>query len=119
MIISVGFVSKQDGTSKSFLIPQALLARQFVPIPQSRITAYYNVFPRLRLQAHPGQTYVDAKDARFLFQPVENVFIVLITDLQSNILHDTETKLHILRVLASSLPKKLRAATIKGFNSCS
>lgn len=57
-----------------------------------------STFPRL-LQAGQQHTYVETAEVRFLYQPLEVHYVVLVTSLASNILEDMETLQLIARVV--------------------
>jgi len=63
----------------------ALLSRQFRPIPRSRIDGLLASFPKL-IPANSQHTTVETNDVRFVYQPFEELFVLLITNKGSNIL---------------------------------
>ncbi|PFH33826.1 adaptor complexes medium subunit family protein [Besnoitia besnoiti] len=74
-----------------------LLARQFVEISKVRIEGLMNAFLKLVEHAGADHTYVESDCVRYVYQPLDNVYLVLITTKQSNILEDLQT----LRVFAT------------------
>ncbi|KYK69074.1 adaptor complexes medium subunit family protein [Toxoplasma gondii TgCatPRC2] len=74
-----------------------LLARQFVEISKVRIEGLMNAFLKLVEHAGADHTYVESDCARYVYQPLDNVYLVLITTKHSNILEDLQT----LRVFAT------------------
>ncbi|KAK9479324.1 hypothetical protein V1514DRAFT_291733 [Lipomyces japonicus] len=69
---------------------KAVLSRQFRDIPKSRIEALLAAFPKL---THSGtqHTTVEDDNVRYVYQPLEELYMVLITNRQSNILQDIDT----------------------------
>lgn len=61
-----------------------------------RVEALLSGFPKLLSPAKLQQQYIDAEHVRYLFQPMETLFILLITTKNSNIVEDLDT----LRLLA-------------------
>jgi len=82
-----------------------VLSRQFREIKQSRVEALLASFPKL---ADSGQqhTTVEQDNVRFVYQPLDELYMVLITNRQSNILQDIDS-LHLFAQVVSSLCKKL------------
>lgn len=82
-VISAGIVN-QGG--------RVILARQFMEINRVRIEGLLSAFPRLRDASVKKQaTFLDAGSVRYVYQPIENLFLVLITTLNSNIVEDLAT----------------------------
>jgi hypothetical protein len=65
--------------------PPALLARNFRPLPRSRIDGLLAAFPKL-IPANSQHTTVETADVRFVYQPFEELYVLLITNKGSNIL---------------------------------
>lgn len=63
----------------------ALLSRQFRPIPRSRIDGLLASFPKL-IPVNSQHTTVETADVRFVYQPFEELYVLLITNKASNIL---------------------------------
>ena len=82
-----------------------MLSRQFREMQRSRIEALLASFPKL---ADSGQqhTICEQDNVRYVYQPLDELYIVLITNLQSNILQDINT-LHLFAQVASSICKSL------------
>lgn len=80
---------------------KALLLRQFRDLSKDRITELLSNFPSLILQGSL-QTTVEDESVRYVFQPLEEFYIVLITNKSSNILQDIDT-LHLFGLAVSSL----------------
>jgi hypothetical protein len=74
-------------------------------MPRSRIEALLASFPKL---AHSGtqHTIVEQDNVRFVYQPLDELYMVLITNRQSNILQDIDS-LHLFAQVVSSTCKTL------------
>eukprot|EP01084_Bolivina_argentea_P017814 33234_1 len=72
-----------------------LLARQYVPMSRIRIEGLLWAFPKLinsDCRKHKEEyTFIEANNIRYLFQKMDNVYLLLLTNNQSNILQDFET----------------------------
>lgn len=70
-----------------------IICRNYLGISQSRLESLLSSFPR---SLSPGQqhSFVETREARFVFQPLEQFFLVLITSKASNLFQDLET-LHL------------------------
>eukprot|EP00920_Eleutheroschizon_duboscqi_P030380 GHVT01073670.1.p1 GENE.GHVT01073670.1~~GHVT01073670.1.p1 ORF type:complete len:518 (+),score=134.79 GHVT01073670.1:891-2444(+) len=73
-----------------------LLSRQFQEMTRMRIEGLLGAF--LKLVEHTGRdhTYIETETVRYVYQPMEELYLILITNKQSNIVEDLET----LRLLA-------------------
>ena len=67
------------------LIISALLSRQFRPMPRSRVDGLLASFPKL-IPANSQHTTGETADVRFVYQPFEELYVLLITNKGSNIL---------------------------------
>lgn len=76
-----------------------LVARQFVPIPRLRLESLLASFPKLR-SGDSQHTFVESDNVRFVYQPLDELYVILITNLQSNIIRDLAT----LRLFAKIIP---------------
>ena len=84
---------------------KAVLSRQFREMNRSRVEALLASFPNL---ADSGQqhTTVEQDNVRFVYQPLDELYMVLITNRQSNILQDIDS-LHLFAQVVNSICKKL------------
>ncbi|XP_051132434.1 coatomer subunit delta-like [Andrographis paniculata] len=79
---------------------KALVSRQFVDMSRIRIEGYLAAFPKL-VGSGKQHTYVETENVRYVYQPIEALFLLLVTNKQSNILEDLET----LRLLSKLVPE--------------
>lgn len=87
-----------------------LLARLFRDLSKNRITALLANFPSLLSSSESQNTTVEDENARYVFQSVEECYIVLLTTKQSNILEDIET----LNLFVSVTSNMLRTVDERG-----
>lgn len=79
-----------------------LLSRQFRDVSKDRITALLANFPSLISNSSSQHTSVEDEHVRYVYQPLEELYIVLITNKTSNILQDIDT-LHLFVSTVSNL----------------
>lgn len=82
-----------------------MLSRQFREIARSRIEALLASFPKLA-QSGTQHTIVEQDNVRFVYQPLDELYIVLITNRQSNILQDIDS-LHLFAQVVTSICRSL------------
>jgi len=82
---------------------KALLSRQFVDISRVRIEGLLAAFPKL-MGSEKQHTFIETDTVRYLYQPLESLYILLVTNKSSNILEDLET----LHLLAKIVPEYSR-----------
>lgn len=84
---------------------KAILSRQFREMSRTRIEGLLAGFPKLAESGEGAQhTMVETETVRFVYQPLEELYMVLITNKQSNILQDIDS-LHLFAQLVSSICK--------------
>ena len=76
-----------------------LVSRQFVDMSRIRIEGLLAAFPKL-IGTGKQHTYVETENVRYVYQPIEALYLLLVTNKQSNILEDLET-LRLLSKLVS------------------
>ncbi|KAK3340923.1 hypothetical protein B0H65DRAFT_473997 [Neurospora tetraspora] len=84
---------------------KAVLARAFNDIKRSRIEALLASFPKAA-DSGTQHTIVEQDNVRFVYQPLDELYMVLITNKQSNILQDIDS-LHLFAQVVTSTCKSL------------
>jgi len=84
---------------------KAVLARAFHDMKRSRIEALLASFPKAADSA-TQHTTVEQDNVRFVYQPLDELYMVLITNKQSNILQDIES-LHLFAQVVTSTCRTL------------
>ncbi|CAI9267995.1 unnamed protein product [Lactuca saligna] len=79
---------------------KALVSRQFVDMSRIRIEGLLAAFPKL-VGSGKQHTYVETENVRYVYQPIESLYLLLVTNKQSNILEDLDT----LRLLSKVIPE--------------
>ncbi|KAF5391026.1 hypothetical protein D9757_003937 [Collybiopsis confluens] len=80
---------------------KAVISRQFRDMTRTRIESLLASFPKL-IPANTQHTTVETADVRFVYQPLEDLYILLITNKTSNILLDIDT-LHLFARVVSDM----------------
>jgi len=79
---------------------KALVSRQFVEMTRIRIEGLLAAFPKLVGSDAKQHTYVETESVRYLYQQMDDLFLLLVTNRASNIVEDLET----LRLLSKVVP---------------
>jgi hypothetical protein len=80
-----------------------LVARQFVEITRLRLESLLSSFPKL-ISPAKQHTYVENESARFVFQSMDGLYLVLITTKNSNIVEDLDTLRLLSKVVSEACP---------------
>merc|ERR1719353_83025 len=78
-----------------------LMSRQFVEMTRIRIEGLVAAFPKLLGGVGKQHTFVETENVRYVYQPLEAFYLVLITSKQSNIVEDLET----LKLISKLVPE--------------
>ncbi|KIY45153.1 hypothetical protein FISHEDRAFT_49861, partial [Fistulina hepatica ATCC 64428] len=76
-----------------------VISRQFREMTRARIESLLASFPKL-MPANTQHTSVETPDVRYVYQPLEDLYILLITNKASNILQDIDTLSLLARVVS-------------------
>ena len=82
-----------------------VLSRQFREVARSRIEGLLASFPKLA-DSGTQHTTVEQDNVRYVYQPLDELYMVLITNRQSNILQDIDS-LHLFAQVVTSISKTL------------
>ncbi|KAH8827836.1 hypothetical protein DL96DRAFT_1600560 [Flagelloscypha sp. PMI_526] len=78
---------------------KAVISRQFRDMTSTRIESLLAAFPKL-IPTNTQHTSVETPEVRYVYQPLEDLYIVLITNKASNILQDIDTLQLFARVVS-------------------
>eukprot|EP01118_Nematostelium_gracile_P008628 TRINITY_DN2860_c0_g1_i1.p1 TRINITY_DN2860_c0_g1~~TRINITY_DN2860_c0_g1_i1.p1 ORF type:complete len:503 (-),score=137.22 TRINITY_DN2860_c0_g1_i1:26-1534(-) len=84
---------------------KCLLSRQFVELTKARIEGLLAAFPKL-MGTEKQHTFTETDSVRYVYQPLESLYVLLITNKSSNILEDLET-IHLLSKIIPEYSKVL------------
>ena len=94
VVISASLVTKQA---------KILFARQFLEISRSNLEGLLSSFAK-QVDSDRQHTYIEHENIRFVFQPLENFYLVLITSKDSNIVEDIETLRLLYKIVQHYCP---------------
>lgn len=80
---------------------KALVSRQFVDMSRIRIEGLLAAFPKLVGTGGKQHTFVETDNVRYIYQSIETLYLLLVTNKQSNIVEDLGT----LSLLAKLVPE--------------
>ncbi|KZV96119.1 hypothetical protein EXIGLDRAFT_733942 [Exidia glandulosa HHB12029] len=78
-----------------------LVSRQFRELSRARIESLLTSFPTL-IPPNSQHTSVETADVRYVYQPLDDVYVLLVTNKASNILQDLDTLHLIARVVSDT-----------------
>ena len=102
MVILAASVSTRGG--------KPVISRQFRDMPRSRIEGLLASFPKL-ISAGSQHTSVETDVVRFVYQPLEDLYMIIITNKNSNILQDIDT-LHLFARVTSDICRSLDETSV-------
>ena len=76
------------------------IIRQFVDMTRIRIEGLLAAFPKLLGSDSKQHTFVETESVRYIYQPMDTLYLLIITNRASNIVEDLET----LRLLSKVIP---------------
>jgi coatomer subunit delta len=79
---------------------KTLVARQFVEMTRIRIEGLLAAFPKLMGSNSKQHTYIETESVRYIYHPMESLYLLIVTNRASNIVEDLET----LRLLSKVIP---------------
>ncbi|CAK4066305.1 unnamed protein product [Aphanomyces euteiches] len=79
---------------------KVMVARQFVEVSRIRLEGLLTAFPKLLASESRQHTFIDTESVRYVYQPIESFFLLLITNKTSNIVED----LHTMQLMAKLVP---------------
>lgn len=75
-------------------------------VSRARVESLLSAFPKLVANSSKQNTFVDGPGVRFVFQPMDELYAVIITNRASNIVEDLET----LQLISSIVRPRLESA---------
>lgn len=87
------------------------LARQFDQITKHNLEENIRTFPKL-ISPQQQHTFVENEYVRYVYMPIDNMYIVLVTTKNSNIIEHQETIRLIYKVITELCPLGINEETI-------
>ena len=100
MIQSVAIITKTG---------KIIVAKQNVPVTRTKVEGLYATF--IRMATTTQHSSFEAESVRFVYRLIEDVYIVLITTLSSNIIEDTEIMNAIIACIQQKMTITSKAVT--------
>ena len=76
---------------------RCLFARQFVEMNRLRVEGLLAAFPKLMGTGNKQHTFIETDSVRYVWQPVESIYLLLITNKASNIVRAPGSLTRIFR----------------------
>jgi len=89
-----------------------VLARQFVELPRMRIESLLASFPKL-VSPSKQHTYVESDSVRYVFQPMETLYLLMVTTKNANIVEDLDTLRLLSKVVTDACPQVSEEAVVE------
>jgi hypothetical protein len=77
---------------------KALVSRQFRDIQRIRIEGLLSAFPKL-MDTNAEHTFVETDSVRYVYTPMDTLYLIVITTKSSNIVEDLDTLQVLARVV--------------------
>jgi len=77
-----------------------------VDISRARIESLLSAFPKLVANSSKQYTFVDGPGVRFVYQPMDELYAVIVTNKASNIVEDLEALQLISNIVRSPSSKR-------------
>eukprot|EP01138_Halocafeteria_seosinensis_P016052 gb/GECG01016380.1/.p1 GENE.gb/GECG01016380.1/~~gb/GECG01016380.1/.p1 ORF type:complete len:543 (+),score=94.12 gb/GECG01016380.1/:1-1629(+) len=92
---------------------KAIVGRQFVNMAKPRAEGLLAAFPKL-LSGETGKqhTYIESDNVRYVYQPLEDLYVVIVTNKNSNIVQDLDT----IKLLTKVIPETVGMASEEAVN---
>jgi len=88
-----------------------LIARQFVEMSRMKIENHLATFPKL-VGTEKQHNTVETAEVRYVYQPIESLYLLILTNKQSNIVEDLETLRLFTKVMNEYCPGEIDEANV-------